>query len=127
MSMSMPTSKEQPKEQPKDQQDTHFSSPTSVILPCLPNHHHHQDDNFKLTPSSYPINLERFIQLLPDTIRSSNTKHASTTTVLSTSMNNMSSMNMKMVDTDSSGSSSSSSSSSSSNGTHDDPIGTLFR
>ncbi len=30
------------------------------------------DDDFQLTPSSYPLTLESFIQLLPDTIRSSN-------------------------------------------------------
>ena len=57
-----------------------YPSPTST-LSSLPGEEKkynvsslQEDDgtNFKLTPSSYPINLESFIQLLPDTIRDCN-------------------------------------------------------
>ncbi len=58
------------------------SSPTSVVTPFPSsidekdkNKDHHVDDEeeiFTLTPSSYHINLEDFIELLPDTIRKGN-------------------------------------------------------
>lgn len=58
-----------------------FASPTSVIS-SLPHNVERDksdvDDDFKLTPSSYHINLDQFIQLIPDTIRNSNANNIET-------------------------------------------------
>ena len=62
---------------------TSFYSPTSILstLPGPPTHSgptsilpplFDADDNFHLTPSSYHIDMETFVHLLPDTIRGRN-------------------------------------------------------
>ena len=64
---------------PEGTKNATMSSPTSVIL-CPPsttkndddgmkNDNDNNDHNFRLTPSSYHLNLESFINLLPQTIR----------------------------------------------------------
>mmetsp|Transcript_15086 Transcript_15086/g.17226 ORF Transcript_15086/g.17226 Transcript_15086/m.17226 type:complete len:286 (+) Transcript_15086:354-1211(+) len=57
----------------KDEKLLSLASPTSIV--CLDNDKFskllHDDFAFKLTPSSYHINLNQFIKQLPDTIRNS--------------------------------------------------------
>lgn len=57
---------------------TSSSSPTSIVTPFpssideKDHHVDHEEEIFTLTPSSYHINLEDLIELLPDTIRKCN-------------------------------------------------------